>query len=98
MRRTAIVDTELRDKQIPAGDKVILWYVSANRDEAIFTEPFRFDAARAELPQLGFGTGQHYCLGARLAEMQLRVFFREFLSRYPEAAPQGPIRRMCSNF
>ncbi len=98
MRRTATVDNELRGKQIRAGDKVILWYVSANRDEAIFTDPFRFDAARDELPQLGFGTGQHYCLGARLAEMQLRIFFREFLRRYPDAAPCGPIRRMRSNF
>jgi linalool 8-monooxygenase len=98
MRRTAVADTELRGKPIRAGDKVILWYVSANRDEEIFTYPFGFDAARAELPQLGFGTGQHYCLGARLAEMQLRIFFREFLRRYPSAAPCGPIRRMRSNF
>ena len=98
MRRTALADTELRGKQIRAGDKLILWYVSANRDEDVFTEPFRFDVARAELPQLGFGTGQHYCLGARLAEMQLRIFFREFLRRYPEATPCGPIRRLRSNF
>jgi linalool 8-monooxygenase len=98
MRRTALADAELRGKQIRAGDKVILWYVSANRDEAIFTDPFRFNAARAELPHLGFGTGQHYCLGARLAEMQLRIFFREFLRRYPNAEPNGPIRRMRSNF
>ncbi|HLW69891.1 MAG TPA: cytochrome P450 [Candidatus Binataceae bacterium] len=98
MRRTAIADTELRGKQIRAGDKVILWYPSANRDEEIFTDPFRFNATRAELPQLGFGTGQHYCLGARLAEMQLRLFFTEFLRRYPNAEPVGPIRRMRSNF
>jgi linalool 8-monooxygenase len=98
MRRTALVATVLRGKRIRAGDKVILWYLSANRDEEIFSDPFRFDVARAELPQLGFGTGQHYCLGARLAEMQLRIFFREFLRRYPDAAPSGPIRRMRSNF
>jgi linalool 8-monooxygenase len=98
MRRTALADAELRGQHIRAGDKVILWYVSANRDETIFTDPFRFDAARSELPQLGFGTGQHYCLGARLAEMQLRIFFREFLRRYPDAEPTGPVRRMRSNF
>jgi linalool 8-monooxygenase len=98
MRRTALADTELRGKRIQSGDKVILWYVSANRDEEIFSDPFRFDVTRAELPQLGFGTGQHYCLGARLAEMQLRIFFREFLERYPNAEPVGPIRRMRSNF
>jgi linalool 8-monooxygenase len=98
MRRTALADTELRGKRIQSGDKVILWYVSANRDEEIFSDPFRFDVTRAELPQLGFGTGQHYCLGARLAEMQLRIFFREFMQRYPNAEPVGPIRRMRSNF
>jgi linalool 8-monooxygenase len=98
MRRTALTETELRGKRIRAGDKVILWYVSANRDAEIFTDPFRFDANRAELPQLGFGTGQHYCLGARLAEMQLRIFFADFLRRFPNAAPAGPIRRMRSNF
>ncbi|HXD91431.1 MAG TPA: cytochrome P450 [Candidatus Binataceae bacterium] len=98
MRRTAIVDTELRGKKIRTGDKVILWYPSANRDEAVFTDPFAFDVARAEAAHLGFGIGQHYCLGARLAELQLRVFFDEFLSRYPDAAPIAPPRRMRSNF
>ncbi len=98
MRRTATADTELRGKKIRAGDKIIMWYLSANRDEAIYTDPFRFDVTRAEAPSLGFGIGEHFCLGARLAEMQLRVFFGEFLRRYPEAAPCGPIRRMRSNF
>jgi linalool 8-monooxygenase len=99
MRRTAVADTELRGKKIRAGDKVILWYASANRDEDVFTDPFRFDVTRGEQPgHLGFGIGQHYCLGARLAELQLRIFFGEFLSRYPEARPAGPIRRMRSNF
>lgn len=99
MRRTAVADTELRGKKIRAGDKVILWYASANRDEDVFTDPFRFDVTRGEQPgHLGFGIGQHYCLGARLAELQLRIFFGEFLRRYPEARPAGPIRRMRSNF
>jgi linalool 8-monooxygenase len=98
MRRTAIADAEVRGKKIRAGDKVILWYVSANRDENVFADPFRFDVTRAEPPHLGFGIGQHYCLGARLAELQLRIFFGEFLKRYPTAAPRGPIRRMRSNF
>ena len=99
MRRTAVADTELRGKQIRAGDKVILWYASANRDEDAFTDPFRFDVTRSEQPgHLGFGIGQHYCLGARLAELQLRLFFGEFLRRYPNAHPVGPIRRMRSNF
>jgi len=98
MRRTAVADTELRGKQIRAGDKVILWYTSANRDEDVFADPFRFDVTRAEPPHLGFGIGQHYCLGARLAELQLRIFFGEFLRRYPQARPAGPIRRIRSNF
>jgi len=98
MRRTAIADTQVRGKKIRAGDKVILWYVSANRDEDVFTDPFRFDVTRVEPPHIGFGIGQHYCLGARLAELQLRIFFSEFLKRYPQAAPYGPIRRMRSNF
>ena len=98
MRRTAIADSEVRGKNIRAGDKVIMWYVSANRDEEIFSNPFGFDVTRSEATQLGFGVGQHFCLGARLAELQLRIFFTEFLRRYPKAEPCGPIRRMRSNF
>ena len=98
MRRTAIADSVLRGKTIRRGDKVIMWYVSANRDEQIFTNPLGFDLTRAEATQLGFGVGQHFCLGARLAELQLRIFFTEFLRRYPKAEPSGPIRRMRSNF
>lgn len=98
MRRTAIADSVVRGKTIRSGDKVIMWYVSANRDEQIFTNPFGFDLTRAEATQLGFGVGQHFCLGARLAELQLRIFFTEFLRRYPKAEPSGPIRRMRSNF
>lgn len=98
MRRTAVADTELRGKKIRAGDKVILWYTSANRDEDAFPEPFRLDVTRGEPGHVGFGIGQHYCLGARLAELQLRLFFGEFLRRYPNAEPAGTIRRMRSNF
>jgi linalool 8-monooxygenase len=98
MRRTALCEVEMRGKLIRAGDKIIMWYCSANRDEGVFPDPFRFDVGRVGLPQLGFGIGEHYCLGARLAELQLRIFFGEFLRRFPRAAPCGPIRRMRSNF
>ena len=98
MRRTAVADSVVRGKTIRAGDKVIMWYVSANRDEDIYSSPFEFDVTRNEATQLGFGIGQHFCLGARLAELQLRIFFTEFLRRYPKAEPCGPIRRMRSNF
>jgi linalool 8-monooxygenase len=98
MRRTALTAVEMRGRRIRAGDKVIMWYSSANRDEEAFTDPFRFVISRNESPQLGFGIGEHYCLGARLAELQLRVFFQEFLRRYPNAEPCGPVERMRSNF
>jgi cholest-4-en-3-one 26-monooxygenase len=72
---------------------------SANRDENVLDEPFRFDVGRAEPPHLGFGAGQHYfCLRARLGEAQIRIFFEEFLRRYPNAMPEVPVRRIRSNF
>jgi linalool 8-monooxygenase len=98
MRRTALESAQIGDQTIRPSDKIILWYCSGNRDEAIFTEPNRFDVTRAEPPHIGFGTGQHFCLGARLAEMQIRTFYEEFLRRYPEARPCGPVQRMRSNF
>ena len=98
MRRTALEAAELAGQRIRPGDKVILWYCSANRDESVFDDPFRFDVGRAEPPHLGFGAGQHFCLGARLAEVQIRTFFDEFLRRYPNARPEGEVRRMRSNF
>jgi linalool 8-monooxygenase len=98
MRRTALCEVEMRGKLIRRGDKIIMWYCSANRDEDVFPDPFRSDIARVGLPQLGFGIGEHYCLSARLAELQLRIFFDEFLRRFPAAAPCGLIRRMRSNF
>ena len=98
MRRTAVERAQIGDQPINPGDKIILWYCSGNRDEAIFPDPFRFDIARIEPPHIGFGTGQHFCLGARLAEMQIHTFYEEFLRRYPEAHPYGPVQRMRSNF
>lgn len=98
MRRTAIADAVIGDQPVRRGDKVILWYCSANRDESIFTDPFRFDVGRSGPPQLGFGAGQHYCLGVHLAELQIRILYEEFLRRYPNAQPEGPLRRVRSNF
>jgi linalool 8-monooxygenase len=98
MRWTAVAPAQIGEQLIRPGDKVILWYCSGNRDETIFADPDRFDVARAEPPHIGFGTGQHFCLGARLAEMQIRTFYEEFLRRYPEARPSGEVQRMRSNF
>jgi linalool 8-monooxygenase len=102
MRRTATADTEIRGRKIARGDKVVMWYASANRDEAAFDDPCRFDVARytrSDVPtQLGFGAGQHFCLGSRLAELQLKILFEELLRRFPDIHVSGPIRRLRSNF
>ncbi len=98
MRRTATVDTEIRGQKIKRGDKVVLWYCSGNRDEDAFERAFEFDVAREGPMQLGFGFGQHFCLGARLAELQLRVVFEELLPRFPRLEPVGEIKRLRSNF
>lgn len=99
MRRTATADTELRGKQIRAGDKIVMWYASANRDEDVFADPFAFNPARTQPPgHLGFGIGQHFCLGSRLAELQLKVMFEELLRRLPDITVKGPVRKVRSNF
>lgn len=98
MRRTATDDTEIRGQKIGRGEKVVLWYCSANRDEEVFERPFDFDVERQGPMQLGFGFGQHFCLGARLAELQLRVVFEELLPRFPALEPSGEVRRLRSNF
>ncbi len=102
MRRTAMKDVELGGKMIRKGDKVILWYASGNRDESVYTEPFVFKIDRFEDPtvpkHLGFGTGQHVCLGQRLAELQIRIAFEELFARLPNLKPVGEGRRVRSNF
>ena len=98
-RRTATRDTELRGKKIKAGDKVVMWHVSANRDEEIFDEPFRFDIQRSPNEHIAFGGGgAHFCLGANLARAELRIIFREILRRMPDIAPAGPPQLLRSNF
>ena len=80
-RRTATEATEIRGVPVAAGDKVVMWYTSANYDEDVFEEPFRFDLHRDPNPHVTFGTGRHVCLGASLARLEVRVFFEEFLGR-----------------
>ena len=84
MNRTATRDTEVRGQRIRAGDKLLLLYPSANRDERVFADPFRFDAARDPNPHLAFGFGAHFCLGASLARLELRLLFEELLPRVPD--------------
>jgi cytochrome P450 len=99
MRRTARQDCELAGKQIRAGDKVVMWYVSGNRDEAAIDAPERFIVGRPKARQhLSFGAGIHRCVGDRLAEMQLRILWEELLKRDLRIELAGPPVRLYSNF
>jgi cholest-4-en-3-one 26-monooxygenase len=98
MRRTAIADTKIRGQTIKNGDKVTIWYGSANRDDEVFKDPYRFDIRRNPNPHVGFGGGgAHFCLGANLARMEIRVLFDELLDRVQEFKPAGPPERLRSN-
>jgi cholest-4-en-3-one 26-monooxygenase len=98
-RRTALQDVELRGKTIKAGDKVVMFYPSGNRDEEVFQDPFVFDIARDTSGHIGFGGGgPHFCLGTHLARMNLTILFGALAERLPDARPAGPVRRMRSNF
>ena len=99
MRRTAICDIELGGKQIKKGDKVIMWYVSGNRDAEVIADPDRFIIDRERPRQhVGFGFGIHRCIGNRLAEMQLKVVWEEILKRFKRIEVVAGPRRLNSNF
>lgn len=90
MRRTATRDVELNGVRIAAGDKLSLWYGSANRDEAKFADPWRFDVARHPNPHVGFGGGgAHFCLGANLARREITVAFEELHRVVPDVRAVG---------
>jgi methyl-branched lipid omega-hydroxylase len=99
-RRTVTQDgVRLGDQEFSEGDKVVLWYLSANRDEDVFEDPFRFDIRRSPNDHLGFGgPGPHFCLGAHLARREITVMFRELLSRLPDIHSVGEPDRLRSNF
>jgi cytochrome P450 len=99
MRRTAREDTELAGKKIKKGDKVVIWYVSGNRDPDALEDPDRLIIDRARPRQhLSFGFGIHRCVGNRLAELQLRILWEELLPRFPVIEVIGPAKRVYSNF
>jgi cytochrome P450 len=99
MRRTAKVDTELRGKQIKAGDKVLMWYASGNRDDSVFERPDDYIIDRENVRRhLSFGFGIHRCMGNRLAELQLRVLWEEVLARFDRIEVVGEPHRAPSSF
>ncbi len=96
--RTAVQDHELHGQKIKAGDSLALFYPSANRDDDVFEEPIRFDISRDPNLHLAFGTGEHFCLGANLARLELEVIFRELVKRVDYAELMGPVERLRSSF
>ncbi|WP_424529904.1 cytochrome P450 [Sphaerisporangium viridialbum] len=98
-RRTLTQDHEMNGQEYKKGDKVLLFYNSANRDEAVFADPDVFDITRSPNPHVGFGgPGPHYCLGAHLARREITVMFRELFTRLPEIRSTGEPDYMLSNF
>jgi cholest-4-en-3-one 26-monooxygenase len=98
-RRNAMKDFELRGRTIRAGDKISMWYISANRDEDVWADPFTFDITRDPNPHIAFGGGgPHFCLGAQLARMEIHVLFEELATRVPRLEALGPPDRLRSNF
>jgi methyl-branched lipid omega-hydroxylase len=98
-RRTCTKDTELGGQKLRAGEKIVLWYNSANRDESVFVDPYRFDVTREPNEHVGFGgPGAHHCLGANLARREITVVFRELMTRLPDLEITGAPEMLRSNF
>jgi cholest-4-en-3-one 26-monooxygenase len=98
-RRQATTDLVIGNQKVSEGDKVVFWHVSANRDETVFPEPDRFDIARSPNNHMAFGGGgPHFCLGANLARMEIRVMFDRLLDRLPDIRLDGDVQRLRSNF
>jgi cholest-4-en-3-one 26-monooxygenase len=97
-RRTATAHTRIGGVEIRAGQKIVMWYPSANRDETVFERPDAFDVGRDPNPHLGFGIGEHFCLGSHLARLEMGCLFEELLRRLPDIELAGDPRRLRSNF
>ncbi|MBU6245866.1 MAG: cytochrome P450 [Actinomycetales bacterium] len=98
-RRTARVDTELNGRRIKAGDKVVVWFASGNRDEQVFEDPYRFDVTRKPNEHMAFGRGgPHMCLGNSLARMEIQIMFEDLLARPFDIQPNGEVEYLRSNF
>jgi cytochrome P450 len=96
--RTATADTEIRGQKIRAGESVCLFYPSANRDEEVFEKPFEFNISRNPNPHIAFGIGEHFCLGANLARLELKVIFSQLAERLDHFELAGSIERLKSSF
>jgi len=98
-RRTVTKDTDINGFPVKDGDKVVIWYISANRDERVFDDPFEFNIHRTPNPHVAFGGGgPHFCLGANLARLEIKVMFEEVMRRLPNLVQAGPAQRLRSNF
>jgi cholest-4-en-3-one 26-monooxygenase len=98
-RRTAMADAEIHGQPIAKGDKIVMWHISANRDDEVFTDPFKFDITRSPNEHVAFGGGgPHFCMGANLARLELRLIFREVLDRIPDMHLTGEPQLLRSNF
>jgi cholest-4-en-3-one 26-monooxygenase len=98
-RRNVTRDTELRGQKLKAGDKVSIWYISANRDEDVFPNPFTFDIKRSPNEHVAFGGGgPHFCLGASLARMEINIMLEELVKRVKSVEQIGEVKRLRSNF
>ena len=95
--RTATEDVKIRDKQVKAGDALALFYASANRDEDVFEDPFTFRIDRQPNRHLGLGVGEHFCLGANLARLEMTVAYKHLLPRIDEVELAGPVERLHSS-
>ena len=98
-RRTATRDVEMHGQTIREGDKVVMWFASGNRDEAVFEDPYRFDVTRTNVDHMTFGKGSpHLCLGSNLARMEIQLMFQELLPRVKTIERAGDVQRLRSNF
>jgi cytochrome P450 len=98
MMRTAAREAELAGAKVREGDRLLLFYASANRDEAVFEDPWAFRVDRRPNPHLGFGIGEHFCLGAHLARSSQRALFRELVGRLEDVALAGTPERLAASF
>jgi len=95
--RTALKDTEVRGRKIKEGDWVVVWNASANRDEEVFVNSDKFDVGRDPNDHFAFAYGEHFCLGAHLARLEIRLIFEEILDRMPDVELDGEVEWLASN-